>query len=156
MKDHIGISVQVLNATYEPLQNVPLKHAIRMVVRGVAVIEEAIEGVMFGHFQMPKIVRLVRFVKSTWQYARQARYSKNGILCRDNRMCAYCGKTANTVDHLLPRAKGGISSWMNCVSACKKCNNKKSDKTLRESGMKLLYEPFEPNVFMSSGRVIFA
>lgn len=148
-------TVQVINATYEPLQVVPIQHAIRMLSRGVAVVEEALNDTFIGVWLRPKVIRLIKFVKTTWQYARAARYSKNGILNRDKFTCAFCGKTANTVDHLLPRAKGGISSWMNCVAACKKCNNKKAARTPEEAGMRLLFQPFEPTIHMVEGRVLF-
>lgn len=150
-------TVQVINASYEPIQFVPIQHAIKMITRGVAVVEEAVEGIMFGPFLMPKVVRLVRMVKTAWQYTREARYSKNGILNRDKHQCAFCGKfNATTVDHIKPRSKGGKSTWMNCISACKPCNNKKADRLLEDCGMKLLFQPFEPKVYFTRGEILFS
>lgn len=141
--------VVVLNASYEPHQSVSLQHALKMLCRGVAVIEEAIEGRMAGPYPVPKILRLVRYVyvKALAKAGGSPRYSRNGVLRRDNHECAYCSKYATTVDHIVPKSKNGESSWMNVVAACRKCNEKKGDKSLAQTGMKLLYEPFIPTFF---------
>ena len=69
---------------------------------------------------------------------------------RDRYVCAYCGGHFPNYhnlsrDHIMPKSKGGENSWMNCVTACKECNSKKSDKTLKEARMELLYAPYVPN-----------
>jgi 5-methylcytosine-specific restriction endonuclease McrA len=72
-------------------------------------------------------------------------YSRKNLLKRDKMMCQYCGSKPNprdlTVDHVFPRAKGGITHWTNCVMCCQDCNNKKADKTLDESEMRLIDRP---------------
>lgn len=72
-------------------------------------------------------------------------YSKKNLLKRDKMQCQYCGGKPNprdlTVDHVVPRSKGGITHWTNCVMSCEKCNNKKADMTLEESGMVLIDRP---------------
>lgn len=141
-------TVTVLNASYEPLHNVSLPHAIKMLCREVAVIEEAHEGRTIGPFPMPKVLRLVRYVYIKVRNGMRApRYSRAGILKRDNDTCLYCGKHATTIDHVLPRSQGGPSSWTNCVAACRKCNEKKRNRTPKEAGMVLAYEPFAPSLF---------
>ena len=137
-------TVLILNASYEPLHRVSVRHAIRMIVREVAVIEEAKEDETFGHFPVPLVLRLVKYVKLYWRN-NAPRYSKTKLFVRDKKTCAYCGKTANTVDHIIPRSKGGETTWLNIVAACLKCNHKKSNRTLKESGMKLLFTPYEPS-----------
>lgn len=137
-------SVLVLNAGYEPLQRVSVRHAIKMIVREVAVIEEAHEEETFGNFPVPLVLRLVRYVKLSWRAHRKPRFSKRKLFDRDNHECAYCGKAANTVDHVLPRSRGGETTWLNTVSSCLKCNHKKGNRTPEEAGMKLRFIPREP------------
>lgn len=135
--------VLVLNAGYEPLHRVSIRHAIRMLVREVAVIEESIEGQLIGEFPMPKVLRLVRYVVLKWRNTNP-RWSRSRLLVRDNHVCGYCGKTATTIDHILPRSRGGATSWKNTVASCVKCNNRKDDRTPEEAGMRLKATPFEP------------
>jgi hypothetical protein len=136
--------VVVLNASYEHLQVVTLKHAIRMLVRKVAVVEEA-DGT-FGPFPRPLVLRLVRYVRMTFRYARGvAGYSRNGVIRRDRGRCAYCGlRGADTMDHVLPRSRGGATNWMNAVAAHRECNRAKGDRTPEEAGMPLLWRPWKP------------
>lgn len=143
-----GTHVLVLNASYEPLHRVSLKHAIKMLVREVAVIEEAHEtedgqSVTIGRFQVPRVLRLVRYVVTSWKYRSQLACTKEGIKRRDKR-CAYCGARPETVDHIHPRSRGGLLTWDNAVAACLSCNNRKADRTPAEAGMALLFEPRMP------------
>lgn len=134
-------SVLVLNAGYEPLQKVSLRHAIRMVHRGVAEILKD-DGAFFGPFARPLVLRLIRYVKMTWQ-ARPS-CSKEAVKRRDGR-CAYCPKgKAETVDHILPQSRGGRNTWLNLVGCCFRCNQRKADRTPAEAGMKLLLTPYAP------------
>jgi 5-methylcytosine-specific restriction endonuclease McrA len=66
-------------------------------------------------------------------------------MLRDNNSCGYCGKSANTVDHVIPRSKGGGTTWENTVAACFKCNSRKGNRTPSEAGMKLLVDIYVPN-----------
>lgn len=141
--------VVVLNAGYERLHTVSIPHAIRMLVRGVAVVEEAVDGKQIGPYPMPKVLRLIRYVVLRWRSA-VPRWSRSRLLERDRHVCAYCGKAAATVDHVLPRSRGGDSSWLNTVAACWKCNNRKDDMTPAEAGMRLRTQPFEPTWFQVS------
>ncbi len=134
--------VLVLNASYEPLQRVSMRHAIKMLVREVAVIEEAAAG-MFGPFPVPKVLRLVRYVKTRWMHRRSHLCTKAAIKARDA-MCAYCGGKAETVDHIVPRSRGGALTWENAVAACVRCNHRKADRTPAEAGMTLLVVPQQP------------
>ena len=124
---------------------VSVEHAMKMLWRGVAVVREYAEG-YFGPFEMPKSLMLVRYVYAKWKYQREGELvvTRRGILKRDKFLCAYCGKAASTIDHILPRSRGGEDSWMNLVAACLKCNNVKDDMTPKEARMKLLFEPRVP------------
>lgn len=140
--------VVVLNASYEQLHLVSVKHAMKMIVRGVAVIEEAHPDETFGPFPKPLVLRLVRYVKMSWKYmtTTKAAYSKALVIKRDRGRCAYCGKTgADTMDHVMPRSRGGASCWLNAVAAHAKCNRVKGARTPEEAGMPLLWQPFEPS-----------
>lgn len=76
-------------------------------------------------------------------------FSRRAILVRDEGKCQYCGESVHnrgfTVDHLIPKYRGGASNWKNCVCACAECNRKKGERTPEEAGMKLVREPFDPN-----------
>lgn len=138
-----GTHVLVLNASYEPLHNVTVQHAVKMLVRQVAVVEEAYDH-MFGGIRVPKVLRLVRYVAMKWKYGKSTICSKKGILKRDSNRCGYCGAAAHTVDHILPKSRGGPLSWENSVAACFKCNNRKANRTPEEAGMRLLIAPEAP------------
>lgn len=85
-------------------------------------------------------------------YMRESVYADRMILYgRDRYLCAYCGDKFEakqlTIDHILPRSKGGKNTWVNCVTACKPCNLRKGSKLLEQTKMQLLYVPYVPNVF---------
>ena len=136
-------SVLILNAGYEPLHRVSIQHAIRMLVREVAVVEESIDDKTIGHFPFPLVLRLVRYVKLNWR-SSTPKWSKRRLLERDHYCCGYCGKQATTVDHVIPRVDGGETTWLNTVSACLRCNGKKGSSSIEKSGMKLTKQPFKP------------
>lgn len=136
--------VLVLNAGYEPLHRVTLRHAIGMLVRQVAVIEEQDEQEMFGPYPRPRTLRLVRYVVMRWVHRGVPACTKANVHARD-RHCAYCGGKAETVDHVLPRSRGGDSSWLNLVAACGRCNRRKANRTPDEAGMPLRVIPFVPS-----------
>lgn len=135
--------VLVINAGYEPLHRVSVQHAICMLVREVAVVEEAYDGMKIGDFPLPKVLRLVRYIKLHWR-STTPKWSKRRLLERDGSKCAYCGKEATTVDHVNPRYHGGKTTWDNTVAACLRCNGRKGSRTLEKSGMKLVFKPFVP------------
>jgi hypothetical protein len=101
-----------------------------------------------GPFQRPLILHLVRYVKMGWRYATSSRvaYSKAGVLRRDRGRCAYCGLAgATTMDHVLPRSRGGRTDWLNAVAAHQRCNAAKGARTPAEAGMTLLWTPWVPS-----------
>jgi 5-methylcytosine-specific restriction endonuclease McrA len=140
------MSVIVLNASYEPLHTVSIPHAIRMLVREVAVVEEAHGERTIGPFPVPRVLRLVRYVVTHWRYAAgRMKYSKHGVLRRDRFRCAYCGlDNADTMDHVQPRSRGGRTEWLNAVAAHAACNERKGNRTPSEANMPLLWQPWVP------------
>lgn len=137
----------VLNATYEPLSVVSVKRAIVLVLSGRAVIEHA-EANRVIHSStvdvpLPLVIRLLRFVRVPWR--ARAAWTRRGVLTRDRHRCAYCGGPADTIDHLLPRSRGGADTWLNTVAACHADNQRKGNRTPEEAGMRLLAPPYEPS-----------
>jgi 5-methylcytosine-specific restriction endonuclease McrA len=96
---------------------------------------------MFGPFPRPRVLRLVRYVVARWRHRRGC--TKAAVKARD-RMCGYCGGSAETVDHIVPRSRGGTLTWDNVVAACLRCNHRKADRTPTEAGMTLLIKPAPP------------
>jgi 5-methylcytosine-specific restriction endonuclease McrA len=137
-------AVLVLNADLGPLHRVSLRHAVRMLCREVAVIHEAEPDRLIGVYPMPRVVRLVRYIVTRWRFSAGPAWSRQGVLRRDRHHCAYCGGVATTVDHVLPRSRGGANSWVNTVAACGRCNGRKGDRTPAEAGLVLRHEPYTP------------
>lgn len=136
--------VLVLNADFGPLQRVSVRHAVRMLFREVAVVHEARLDARIGVYPIPTVVRLVNYVVTRWRRSRGPSWSRAGVLARDGRRCAFCGGAAATVDHVLPRSRGGGDTWENTVAACGKCNNRKGDRTPAEARMPLRWAPVAP------------
>jgi 5-methylcytosine-specific restriction endonuclease McrA len=136
-------TVTLLNASYEPLTTVTFQHAVKMLFREVAIVEEARGDKMIGPHPWPKVIRLIRYVATKWLY-RPAAWTRHGVLVRDHHRCAYCGAHARTIDHILPESRGGTWSWLNNVAACAPCNGRKGNHTPEEAGMQLLVAPYTP------------
>ena len=135
--------IVLLNASYEPLGRVTFQHAVRMLFRQVALVEEQHGDRMIGPHPWPRVIRLVRYVAAHWLH-RPAGWSRNGVLVRDRHTCAYCGRHATTIDHVLPRSRGGGSTWSNTVAACASCNHRKANRTPAEARLRLRITPYAP------------
>ena len=130
----------VLNASFEPLSTVTLNRAVVLVLTDKAVVEQAhpelrMRGAAVD-IPVPRVIRLCRYVKVPFR--RQAPWSRRGVLIRDRHRCAYCGRRATTVDHVVPRSRGGQDSWLNTDASCAEDNHPE------QAGMPLLRQPFEP------------
>lgn len=136
--------VLVLNADLGPLGRVSLRHAVRMLFREVAEVHEAHPDRLIGIYPVPTVVRLVRYVVTKWRYSSGPGWSRPGVLNRDGRRCGYCAAAATTVDHILPRSRGGKNTWQNTVAACDGCNQRKAACTPGEAGMVLRVQPYAP------------
>ncbi len=144
--------VLVLNTDNTALHTVSVQHAVGMLVRQVAVIEAAREGAVFGPYPLPEVLRLVRYVKTGFLYAKIPGWTKRGVLRRDKHTCGYCSEFAATVDHIVPLSRGGQNTWTNTVACCQPCNTKKANRTPDEAGMSLRTRAFAP----TRGRLLAA
>jgi len=135
----------VLNATYEPLGVVSDRRALILVLNQRATMVEMSDEVLHwagGEMVLPAVVRLNKFVKIPFR--NSVPLSRRALFARDGGRCVYCGAAATSIDHVIPRSRGGLHIWENVVSACHKCNHHKADKTLKEIGWKLRTQPREP------------
>ena len=137
-------AVLVLNADLGPLHRVSLRHAIRMLLRQVAVIHEADADRLIGVYPIPRVVRLVTYVVTRWRRSRGPAWSRRwGAGARRAPVCVL----RRGGDHRRPPAapsRGGENSWLNTVAACGRCNQRKGDRTPAEASMRLLVKPFAP------------
>ena len=136
----------VLNAGYEPLAVVSFKRALVLVMNDKATIIERVEGdpvwAARAAYDRPAVILLTRYVRVPG--ARRVPVTRRGVLRRDAHHCGYCGKAASTIDHVMPRSRGGEDSWENLVAACVRCNNAKGDRTPQEMGWELRLVPHAP------------
>ena len=137
----------VLNAGYEPLAVVSFKRALVLVMGGKAVIVENDDGnpvlSASGQWERPSVILLQRYVRIP--SGRAIPVSRRGVLRRDNQRCGYCSSSATTIDHVMPRSRGGLDSWENLVACCLRCNNTKGDRTPAEMGWSLRVTPRPPH-----------
>lgn len=136
----------VLNAGYEPLAVVSFKRALVLVMNQKATVIERVEGnpvwTASAMFDRPAVILLARYVRVP--NGRNVPVTRRGVLRRDGHRCAYCGQGASTIDHVLPRSRGGADSWENLVACCLPCNNLKGDRTPQEMSWTLRTAPRPP------------
>lgn len=139
------MNVLLLNGDWQPIRVLSTKRAIVLVLTEKA--EVLVEGT--GEWRsasttvkIPQVIRLKRFVQIPFR--AKIPLSNAAVLKRDHYKCAYCGHRANTVDHIIPKSRGGKHMWENCVAACRPCNARKADKLLDEIGWKLHVTPRIP------------
>jgi 5-methylcytosine-specific restriction endonuclease McrA len=150
--------VLLLNGnTWEPLAVITVPRAINLLLAGKAVVVEQTGQFLRGireNFPVPSVIALRTFVNVP---RRKAHWSRKGVLLRDNYVCVYCGarpgaalkgkvlsKGDFTVDHVVPRSRGGKDLWTNTACACYHCNHRKGDRLPNEAGMRLRWEPKTP------------
>jgi len=140
--------VLVLNASYEPLSICDARNAVLLLFGGKAMVvashpEHRIRTVSES-FPLPSIVRLTVYVRVEY---RHAVLSRKNIFRRDGYRCQYCGRNdlQLTLDHVIPKSRGGEDRWDNLITACKPCNTLKGNRTPIEAGMTMLHKPFRPS-----------
>jgi 5-methylcytosine-specific restriction endonuclease McrA len=136
----------LLNATYEPLCVVSSRRAIVLVLADKAVsVHSAPEEVHAETvvLPVPVVARLTRYVRVP--YPAQVPLSRRAVFHRDASTCVYCGSSATSIDHVVPRSRGGTHTWDNVVAACRRCNHTKADRSLAELGWKLPHPPRTPS-----------
>ena len=148
-----SFKILVLNYSYEPLQFCNAKRALIMVLSGRAEGLE-VDGYQVkspnATFALPTVIRVLKMVRK--KSGKSISFSKKNILKRDNYTCQYCSTTSQTltIDHIIPKSRGGKTTWNNVVVACKPCNLKKSDKTPEEIGFYLAKKPAKPDFYLYS------
>jgi 5-methylcytosine-specific restriction endonuclease McrA len=144
----IGSRVLVLNASYEPINVCNVRRATVLVLKERAEVLERGEGALHSErltFDRPCVIRLVRYVRVPRDVHRR-KITRKAVLARDAWTCQYCGRQAPglTVDHVIPRSRGGQSVWENIVASCAPCNRKKGNLTPREARMHPRNNPRPP------------
>ncbi len=137
--------VLVLNATFEPLAVVPIRRAVCLILaEKVELIHASGRLVRSERLALdePSVVRLCRYVNVP--YPRHRAPNRRGVFARDCHRCQYCDDHAETVDHVVPRSRGGAHTWDNVVAACRRCNGVKRDRLLTETTMRLSRSPEPP------------
>ena len=143
--DPLNKPVLVLNASYEPVHVCAVRRALILIFKGVAITEEAGEGRIHSpsvSFDVPSVIRLLEYRRIPHQVRA---ISRKNILIRDQYTCQYCnrefGAADLTLDHVVPRSRGGNNTWENLVASCLRCNNRKGDRLPAEASMKLRRPP---------------
>lgn len=135
----------VLNATFEPLGIVSSRRALLLVLATRAELLHA-TGKVFraerASFPEPSVVRLARYVRVP--HNRTVAVNRRTVFARDGHRCQYCGLPAESIDHVVPRSRGGLHSWDNVVAACRRCNTRKEDRLPHEVGLVLRCAPAAP------------
>ncbi len=141
--------VLVLNAGYEPLSLVSVRRAVVLLLREKAELLEATQQMLYSpshSIPVPLVIRLVHYVRLPH---RRVPPTRSAIMLRDAFTCQYCGEkpghTHLTVDHMTPRSRGGEHNWADLVTACKRCNQRKGNRTPEEADMQPIRRPFEPS-----------
>lgn len=143
--DRLHQPVLVLNASYEPINICAARRALVLILKGLASAEEHTSTLVNSfnrRVAMPSVIRLLEYRRIPQQTRA---LSRKNILLRDRYTCQYCHKTMPsnelTLDHVMPRSRGGQSTWENLVTSCTACNNRKGSRTPEEAKMKLARQP---------------
>lgn len=153
------MAVLLLNASFEPLHVIPLRRAIGLVVAGKVDVIANGDGEIHSTtrtFPIPAVLRLRYMVRVPFR--QHVALSRRAVLIRDQKRCQFthCDRTASTIDHVVPRSKGGEHVWTNVVAACAPCNTRKGSRSLADLGWSLKKRPIAPRgtvVLLSSAGV---
>ena len=142
--------VLVLNQDYSALTVCGVQRAILLMHLQKVHLVESVDGRYVRspstRFPWPSIVRLKTYAQVPY---KRVMLSRKNVLKRDQNTCQYCGRERNlTIDHVVPKSRGGRDTWENLVAACVSCNNQKGDRTPEEAGMELARQPFRPSYVM--------
>jgi 5-methylcytosine-specific restriction endonuclease McrA len=135
----------VLNATYEPLAIVSTRRALLLVIATKAELVVPTDRVFHSARSVlpePSVVRLSHFVRVPHEGV--ASVNRRTVFARDGHRCQYCGSPAESIDHVIPRSRGGRHAWDNVVAACRRCNTRKEDRLPHEAGLVLHTQPVVP------------
>lgn len=135
----------VLNASFEPLGVVAARRAVVLVLADKADLLHDAGSVVRSErvvLPVPSVIRLRHYVHVP--YPRQTALTRRAVFHRDAHACQYCGGAAESIDHVVPRSRGGAHVWENVVAACRRCNSSKGDRLLSETAMRLTRHPVAP------------
>ena len=146
----MNVSVLVLNASFEAINVCTLRRAMKMLIKGTASMEEVADGEIrsaSASMRVPLVIRLIHYVHIPHCVVK---FSRRNVLVRDGYTCQYCRESFPpsmlTLDHVIPRSRGGSTRWDNVAVACKRCNTKKGNRTPREARMFLKRSPKVPSI----------
>ena len=142
------LTVEVYNADYRVLSRIPWQEAVRLILRGAVYVIDVHSPAVHIHspslvIELPVSVALREYVHIPHKPVMTGSPA-TGCFAATGTCCTFCGGHADTVDHVLPRSRGGGDTWFNLVAACQPCNGLKGDRTPQEAGMTMIREPFEP------------
>jgi 5-methylcytosine-specific restriction endonuclease McrA len=136
----------MLNASFEPLCVVTTRRAVVLLLTDKATAVESADVVLHSErtdVAVPLVLRLNRFVKVPYRGA--VPLTRRAVFARDGGRCAYCAAPATSIDHVVPRSRGGGHEWSNVVSCCRRCNHLKADRAVQELGWRLRHAPQAPS-----------
>jgi hypothetical protein len=141
--------VILLNANYQYHDVITIEKAIKLIYRGVVeVVADTFYEIktLFDIYKVPKVLKLNKIIKCLYNKGMQ--FNKKNVMVRDEYRCQYCGKFSHslTIDHVVPKSRGGKNTFENTVACCSACNTKKDNKLPHEVGMKLLSAPKTPSI----------
>ena len=140
----------LLNADFSFLNLVNWKRAMCLVAKGKVQVLKQSETVIRNAaglaVKIPAVMRLIKLIRVL--YRNRVPFSKRNVLARDGFKCAYCGtrKEKLTIDHIIPKSRGGKTDFENCVASCKPCNNRKGNRTPSEVKMFLKVKAYQPTI----------
>lgn len=144
----MGKKILLLDSNYQVQSFIEIKRALKHIFKEkVEVLSNWDEFIYYGSGKMeyPAILKLKTPVRRNFV---NTNFSRSSVVKRDKAHCQYCNKKLSysqiTIDHVLPKARGGQNSFTNCVVACQSCNNRKADRTPEEAGMRLMNKPVHP------------
>lgn len=140
--------VLVLNASFEPINVCTVRRAIVLILKEKAEVIDDTELELHAEkvsMTRPSVIRLVTYVRIPFQSFRR-KITRRAVFARDGWECQYCGRRGSlTMDHIVPRSKGGETSWENVVACCAGCNRRKGDRSVSQAGMRLRSRPRTPH-----------
>ena len=144
-------TVLILNSDYSYINTVSWQKAICLLTKGKADVLKYTKRIIRNWdgsvvMRIPAVIILVKLIRTL--YRTKVPFSKRSVIIRDGSKCAYCGKKSKrlTIDHIVPKSRGGKSTFENCVASCKECNAKKSNMLCREARMFPQVKPYQPTI----------
>lgn len=146
--------VILLNADFTFLNTISWKNAVRLIYKGKAQVVKGVKERLISNYEKtcsylyPLVIRLIKFIRL--KFKKDVPLTKRNVFVRDSYTCQYCGeklkRTEATLDHIVPKSRGGNNSWENSATACKECNTVKGNQTPSEAKMYLKGRAYKPTI----------